>query len=65
MRYDTKDQAISDKEFEETVINGAQKLEQEQSYERMILVDWISKFNAQMERNYIPIDSLFADFDSK
>lgn len=31
----------------------------------MILVDWIGKFNAQLERNYIPIDSLFADYDSK
>lgn len=31
----------------------------------MILIDWIGKFNAQMERNYIPIESLFADYDSQ
>lgn len=31
----------------------------------MLLADWIGKFNAQMERNYIPLDSLFADYDSQ
>lgn len=31
----------------------------------MVLIDWIGKFNAQMERNYIPIESLFADYDSQ
>jgi|LauGreDrversion4_2_1035121.scaffolds.fasta_scaffold112674_1 Ca2+-binding EF-hand superfamily protein len=30
----------------------------------MVLTDWIRQFNAQMERNYHPLDSLFADYDS-
>jgi hypothetical protein len=64
LKYDGKDQVVSDKDFEHTVIAGAQKLEQEQSYERMLLADWIAQFNEQMERNFAPIDNLFAEYDS-
>jgi len=46
------------------VATGAEKLEQEQSYERMVLVDWIGQFNECMERNNYPFDKIFADFDS-
>lgn len=42
LKYEGKEHVISDRDFESTVISGAQKLEQEQSYERMLLADWIA-----------------------
>ena len=30
----------------------------------MLLADWIAQFNEQMERNFAPIDNLFAEYDS-
>jgi len=42
LKYEGKEHVISDRDFEHTVIAGAQKLEQEQSYERMLLADWIA-----------------------
>jgi hypothetical protein len=51
------------KEFEDKVKSGAQTLETEQSYERMILTDWIMQFNEMMERNDFPFDKLFRDHD--
>lgn len=61
--YDGKDNAIGFKEFEDKVKSGAQTLETEQSYERMILTDWIMQFNEMMERNDFPFDKLFRDHD--
>lgn len=39
--YEGRDTAIGFQEFQERVIQGAEAMEQEQQYERMVLVDWI------------------------
>ena len=62
--YEGRDSAIGYLEFQERVIQGAETLEQEQSYERMALVEWIQQFNAMMETNDYPFDKIFSQFDS-
>lgn len=62
--YDGKDNAIGCADFEEKVRAGAKKLEQEQSFERMVLIDWISQFNDCIERGNHPFDQLLAENDS-
>ena len=62
--YDGKDLAIGFKEFEEKIKSGSQKLEHEQSFERLLLVDWIMQFNDMMDRNNFPFDKLFREHDS-
>ena len=44
---------------------GAGKLEQEQSYERMLLADWIGQFNEALDRGLHPDDALFKNFDTE
>ena len=61
--YEGRDSAIGYAEFQEKVVQGAELLQQEQSYERMVLVDWIMQFNEMMDRNEYPFDKIFADFD--
>jgi len=62
--YDGKDLAIGFKEFEDKIKTGSQKLEHEQSFERLLLVDWIMQFNEMMDRNDYPFDKLFREYDS-
>lgn len=45
LHFDGKDNAIDASTFQEIVNRGAAKLESEQSFERMILTDWIMQFN--------------------
>ena len=52
------------KEFEDRIKSGASELENEQSYERMVLIDWIMQFNQGLNRGNFPFDKLFRDHDS-
>ena len=62
--YEGRDNAIGFQEFQGRVIQGAETLEQERGYERIVLAGWIAQFNEQMERNDYPFDKVFSEFDS-
>lgn len=64
MPFEGKPNDIGFKAFEEKIKGGAQTLETEQTYERMLLVDWIMQFNDMMERGNFPFEKLFSDHDS-
>ena len=63
--YEGRDTAISYNDFEDKVKSGAQTLQSELSFERMLLTDWIMQFNEMMQRNQFPFDKLFAEHDSQ
>ena len=63
--YEGRDNAIAFNDFEDKVKSGAQTLQSEQSFERMLLTDWIMQFNETMQRNQFPFDKLFAEHDSQ
>ena len=46
------------------MIQGAEALQHEQTYERMLLVDWIAQFNECMQRNNYPFDRVFEEHDT-
>ena len=65
LTYEGKDLSISAQQFEDFVRDGAKKLETERSFERLILLDWINKFNDNLQSGGVPIERLFYEFDSE
>lgn len=65
LRWDPKDQSISDKDFEATVLAGASKLQNERAHDNMELIDWISQFEGQLNRSFATIEDLFYQYDSR
>ena len=63
--FEGKDNSISAVDFERIVVQGAKKLEQEKSYEKLLLQEWITLFNDCISKESIPLERLFAEHDSE
>ena len=45
-------------------MQGAKKLEQEKSYEKLAIQEWISVFNGALTKEDIPVEKVFAEHDA-
>ena len=61
--FDGKDVALDVREFERVVGEGAKKLEEEKSVEKLLITEWISEFNQVCDKEHIPVDKLFYEHD--
>ena len=63
--FDGKDMGLGAADFERTVAEGAKKLEQEKSFEKLLISEWISEFNTLCDKDSIPVDKLFYENDAE
>jgi len=65
IHFEGKDNSITWQQFEKLVKEGAQRLEHEKSYERILVQQWINQFNAAIDKERIPLEKLFYEHDRR
>jgi Ca2+-binding EF-hand superfamily protein len=61
--YEGKDQSFGYADFEKLVVQGAKKLENDRAYQKLLLVEWITKFNDELNRGQTPLEKIVEEFD--
>lgn len=63
--FEGKDNSIGAADFERIVVQGAKKLEEEKSFEKLLIQEWITNLNAALDKERIPLDRVFYEHDTQ
>ena len=61
--FEGRDSSIAATDFEKLVVQGAKKLESEREYEKLVLQEWITNFNGNLNKENVPMDKIFQEHD--
>ena len=57
--FEGKDSSIAFQDFEKLVVSGAKKLEEEKTYEKLVIQEWITNFNEYVAKLNVALERLF------